>query len=160
MFYPCGRPLKREAAVPLTLLHPIFGRFVDDCGKIMPRREDYAIAHQLKEKMSEFYSTKGERRQEICEALQEYGIPIYPGPIGTSEHKTDGHVCSCNRPILILEVKNDIGWKGAEPSLQLILCFRIFCDQHGLWDDESTCHPCLVLFVVGEQSIVLFVHRR
>jgi hypothetical protein len=68
-FYACGRPLGREASVPLTLLHPIFGRFVDNCGKIILMCNDYNIASQLKEKMSEFYENEGQCRQEICEAL-------------------------------------------------------------------------------------------
>jgi hypothetical protein len=149
LYYACGRPVEREADVPLTLLHPVFGQFVDDCRKIAPTRADYAVAFQLREKMCAFYPNEGDRRQKICETLQKYGIAIHPGPIGGTEHKTDGHVCSCNRPVLILEVKNDIGWKGAEPSLQLVLYFWIFCDEHGL-ADESMCHPCLVVFIAGE----------
>src|SRR5262245_46724002 len=148
LFIACGRPLDREADVPLTLLHPVFGQFVDDCQKTRLTAADYNIAKVLREKMSAFYPHEGERRGEICKALQEYGIEVHPGPIAGTEHKTDGHVCTRDGPILIMEAKNDIGWKGAEPNLQLALYFRIFCHKLGLFGDDS-CHPCFVIFVAG-----------
>jgi hypothetical protein len=51
--------------------------------------------------------------------------------------------------MLIAELKNNIGWKGAEPSLQAPLYYRIFCDQYDLWDDGLTCQPCLIIFLAG-----------
>ena len=105
--------------------------------------------------MSDFYPNEGERHHKICLALQEYGIHIYPGTIGASEQKTDGHVCTANCPILIQELKTEIGWKGAEPSLQALLYYCIFCDQYNLWDDDSTSHPCLVIFLAGQSELFL-----
>ena len=57
----------------------------------------------------------------------------------------------------MLQVKNDIGWKGAEPSIQLVLYFWLFCDQHSLQNDESTCYPSLVIFIVGGWVGALFL---
>ena len=148
-FYGCNRPPGREAGLPLTLLHPVFGKFVDDASAITPTRDDYAIAYQLRNDMCDFYSNEAERRHKICSALQDYGIPINPGTIGGSEHKTDGHVFK-NWPMLILELKNEIGSKGAEPSLQALLYYRTFCDEYDLWDNYSTCHPCFITYLAGE----------
>jgi hypothetical protein len=134
--------------VPLTLLHPVFGQFVDDCQKTRLTVADYNIAKVLREKMSAFYPNEGERGNEICKALQKYGIAVHPGPIAGTEYKTDGHVCTCDGPILIIELKNKIGWKGAEPNLQLALYFRIFCHELGLFGDDSR-HPCFVIFFAG-----------
>lgn len=148
-FYGCNRPPDREHALPLALLHPVFGAFIDDAKTIAPTREDYATAHRLKMDMCDFYPNEGDRRQKICVALQEYGIGINPGPVGASEHKTDGHVCTTTHPKFILELKNEIGSKGAEPSLQAFLYYRIFLDEYKLWDDDS-CSPCFIAFLAGQ----------
>jgi hypothetical protein len=159
-FYDCGRPAGREPAVPLTLLHPVFGHFVDDAKKIVPTREDYAIAHKLKQQMSDFYPKEGERRHKVCLALREYGIDINPGSIGASEYKTDGHILTADRPILIVELKNEIGWRGAEPFLQALLYYCIFCDEYNLWEDYSSCHPCLIIVLAGQSEPNLLFLRR
>jgi hypothetical protein len=159
-FYGCGRPPDREPALPLTLRHPVFGHFVDDAKKIVPTREDYAIAHKLKQEMSDFYPNESDRRHKLCLALQEYGIQVQPGTIGASEFKTDGHTFTANRPTLILELKNEIGWRGAEPSLQALLYYCIFCDEYKLWEDYSSCHPCFIIILAGQsESNLLPLHR-
>jgi hypothetical protein len=99
--------------------------------------------------MCDFYKDEAGRRQGICHILQTYGIDIRPGAIGGSEYKTDGHVATPTHPKFILEIKNEIGSTGAEPSLQALLYYRVFCDQLGLWDDDSTCHPCFIGFLAG-----------
>jgi hypothetical protein len=148
-FYDCGRPADKEGRIPLTLLHPIFGQFVDEAKNIAPTRQDYATADQLRRDMCAFYSTEGKRRKQLCKILEEYGILIHPGNIGASQDSTDGHFCKRNHPMLIVELKNEIGWKGAEPFLQALLYYCVFCDQYNLWDDGSTCHPCLIIFLAG-----------
>src|SRR5215475_8970058 len=50
LFIACGRPSNREADVPLTLLHPVFGRFVDDCQNTKLTAADYKVAKVLREK--------------------------------------------------------------------------------------------------------------
>jgi hypothetical protein len=148
LFIACGWPLDQEGNVPLTLLHPVFGQFVNDCQKTRLMAADYNIAKVLREKMCAFYSNEGECLKEICKALQEYGIAVHPGPIAETKQKTDGHICTCDGSILIIELKNEIGWKGAEPSLQLALYFWVFCHELGLFGDDSH-HPRFVIFVVG-----------
>jgi hypothetical protein len=139
----------------LTLLDPVFGQFVDDCREMTLTREDYAMAHTLKSDMCKFYADEDARRGAMWRALQSYGIPINGGHIGGSKHKMDGHVCTCNHPILILEIKNDIGWKGVELCLQVVIYYHIFCDECHLWNVES-CHPCIVIFLAGQSCIVCF----
>jgi hypothetical protein len=148
-FYNCGRPANLESSIPLTLLHPIFGQFVEDAKTVAPTRHDYATADKLRREMCEFYPKEADRRHKFCLAFEEYGIHIYAGNIGASQDSTDGHFCKCNHPMLIAEIKNDIGWKGAEPYLQALLYYCIFCDQYKLWDDGATCHPCLIIFLAG-----------
>jgi hypothetical protein len=151
-FYGCNRPPTREPRLPLTLLHPVFGKFVDDAKTIAPTGEDYATAHELVQSMCAFHTSEGDRRKKICHILREYDIAIQPGPIGASENKTDGHVCTTTHPKFILEIKNEIGSKGAEPSLQALVYYRVFCDEYKLWDDVSTCHPCFIAFLAGQSQ--------
>ena len=159
-FYGCNRPLDREPRVPLTLIHRIFGEFVDDAKKIAPKRQDYAAAKKLIEDMCNFHTNEGERRKKLCTWLEEYGIHIYPANIGASKESTDGHSCKANHPILIVEIKNEVGSKGAEPTLQALLYYCVFCDQFNLWDDDSTCHPCLIIFLAGQYNIDLLLFCR
>jgi hypothetical protein len=98
LFIAYGQPLEQEADVPLTLLHPVFGQFVDDCQKMRVTVADYNIAKVLREKMSGFHPHEGEHWKEICNVLQEYGIVIHPGKIGGTETNTDGHVCTREGP--------------------------------------------------------------
>jgi hypothetical protein len=151
-FFGCSRPLNREPGVPSTLLHPIFGKFIDDAKNITPTREDYITVQRLKKEMSDFYGNEPERGKKLRDAFQDYGIDINPGTIGASKDSTDGHLCKANRPMLILELKNEVGSKGAEPSLQALLYYAVFCDEDNLWDDYSTCHPCFIIFLAGKSD--------
>jgi hypothetical protein len=91
----------QEPGLPLTLLHPVFGRFVEDAKTISRTCNDYAAAHELSQSMCKFYEI-GEHRKKICRILLDYGIPVQPGPIGASEDRTDDHVCNPTRPKLFL----------------------------------------------------------
>ena len=151
--YGCCRPPSREPLLPLTLIHPVFGEFVNDIETITPMRSDYAMAFELRQATSIFASDESERRFAVCTIFRTYGIDIHPGPVGSSEHKTDGHVASVDKPWFILEIKNEIGSKGAEPSLQALVYYGVFCEQFKLWADHSTCHPCFVAFLAGQSTI-------
>jgi hypothetical protein len=149
VFFGCNRPPEREPAVPLALLHPVFGRFVDNTKTIAPKSEDYAIVQKLREEMCKFFVNEDTRRQALIDILRDYGLEIYPGPVGGSGKATDGHILIKKHPKLILEVKNEIVSGGAEPSLQAILYYDTFILQNKLWEDASTCHPCFVIFLAG-----------
>jgi hypothetical protein len=58
-----------------------------------------------------------QHRKQLLDILSEYSIDLQPASIGNTEYKTDGHAFAKNHPRLIVEAKNEIGWKGAEPSL-------------------------------------------
>jgi hypothetical protein len=100
--------------------------------------------------MCAFYANEGERRKHICSLFREYGIETHPGPIGSSNYATDGHVLHGRHPTFILELKNEIGAKGAEPSLQALLYYDKFARESDLATDATTCHPCFIAFLAGE----------
>jgi hypothetical protein len=51
----CGCPGQREGAVPATLLHPVFGRFLDNARTLQPTEADNALALELSITLAEFY---------------------------------------------------------------------------------------------------------
>ena len=150
--YACCRPPSREPLLPLTLIHPVFGEFVDDIETITPMRSDYAMAFELRQATT-IFTSESERRFAVYTIFRTYGIDIHPGPVGSSENKTDGHVSSATKLGFILEIKTEIGSKGAEPSLQALAYYRVFCDEYNLWTDYSTCHPCFIAFLAGQSTI-------
>jgi hypothetical protein len=117
------------------------------------------MAQNLKEEMCHFYLDEHARRRVLIDILREYGIEIHPGPIGSSRNETDSHVVINIHPKLILELKNEIGSSNADPSLQALLYYDAFTREHKLWEDASTCHPCVVIFLAG-QSQSLFGYSQ
>jgi hypothetical protein len=148
-FYACNRPQAREPQLPLTLLHPVFGTFVDNCKQLTLTASDYDCAKSLKNVMCAFYGDEGARRKKFLEELKNHDIVAQAAHIGSTKCVTDGHVLVGDHPILIVEVKNEIGWKGAEPSLQGFAYYDSFVRENRLWEDFSTIHPCFLLFVAG-----------
>ncbi|CAG8668890.1 8632_t:CDS:1, partial [Paraglomus brasilianum] len=58
----CHR-LPGASSTPVTLLHPIFGQFADDCKSGRPTSEDFQFILKLSYKMSLFYNMKQEHAQ-------------------------------------------------------------------------------------------------
>ena len=43
----CDRPIETLGTIPMTLLHPAFGHFKDDCEKFIPAAEDFALPDSI-----------------------------------------------------------------------------------------------------------------
>ncbi|KAI6030249.1 hypothetical protein EDC04DRAFT_3115486 [Pisolithus marmoratus] len=71
---PCGRPYRYEETIPTTLLHPVFGQFVDDCRKIEVTAEDNRFVERLATAMSALYDSEAERIQAVEMQFQSYHI--------------------------------------------------------------------------------------
>ena len=97
-----------------------------------------------------FFSHENHRRDELIRIFKEYGIEVNPGDIGGTSIKTDGHADRNGRVMIIIELKNEIGAQGAEPSIQVVLYYDVFLQEYELWNDLSSCHPCFVVFVAGK----------
>lgn len=89
-FY-CNRP-SWASSIPVTLLHLIFGEFVDDCEIYKPTEVDNAFVLDLSTNMSEIYDTEAERAKVFCNLLyQYYRIQLYPADVPGTSYRTDGH---------------------------------------------------------------------
>jgi hypothetical protein len=153
------RPLLTAAHdIPLTLLHPIFGKFVDDCEKHVPTREDNLLAHGLRYTMSKIFSDESERVHEYIEILREHGIEAR-GPGLDSEgttYRTDGDIQVNGFRFVIIEVKNEIcsGSGGSDPLLQGIWYYQQSVCGGGKMHMQvakypNSMLPCLILYAFG-----------
>lgn len=155
-FFSCCRPEFKEHRLPLALLHPVFGNFIEDCKSVRLTSKDVVTARNLKTKMCQFYVNEHQRRADLNNILYEYGIPAKAGAIGSTKYETDGHIEHYGRPSLISEVKLEMcGSSNGEPSLQALLYYHCFVRENALWKDMST-SPCFIIFVAGECCFSIF----
>ena len=57
----CGRPPAADAPIPVTLLHPIFRQFLDNCDNHQPIAEDNNLVLELMGAMSNFFRDEDAR---------------------------------------------------------------------------------------------------
>jgi len=146
-----SRPPTADATIPVTLFHPIFRQFVDDCKNHQPIDRDNKLVRELTAAMSKFFPNEDARAAELRDILQDNGIHATTPIISSKGHffRTDGAIESRNRLISIIEVKGEIGNTGAEPYAQAILYYA-----HSDWkkseEHPSFNFPCLIITVFGQ----------
>ncbi|KDQ19682.1 hypothetical protein BOTBODRAFT_143115 [Botryobasidium botryosum FD-172 SS1] len=113
----CNRPLS-ATSIPVTLLHPVFGTFVDDSQNYAPAATDYAFVFDLTLSMSGYFSSEDERRDAFIKLLFDYyEIQLSPSEIGAG-YRTDGHVIVGGFIPALTEAKGKFASDGAEPYFQ------------------------------------------
>jgi hypothetical protein len=121
----CGRPPAADAPIPVTLLHPIFRQFLDNCENHQPIAEDNMLVLELMGAMSSFFRGEDTRAAELRDILTRHGIPVATSTITSKGHyfRTDGAVAINGHLVAIIEVKEEIGSRGAEPYAQVVLYY-------------------------------------
>ncbi|KAF8869287.1 hypothetical protein BD779DRAFT_1682365 [Infundibulicybe gibba] len=133
--FACARPPEQEPSLPLALTDPIFAKFIADCETIKLTEAGYHCAEKLRKKM-EFHETEADRGREFRVVLGIAGIEFDVESI-EKEHTTDGHISRGGRLVVVVEVRNEIGWPGAEPSLQALLYYDDFAQKNLLAKDSN-----------------------
>jgi len=120
-----SRPRAADATIPVTLLHPIFRQFIDNCKNHQPIQEDNKLVLELMGAMSDFFPDENVRAAKLRAILTKHGIPVDTSTITSKGHHfpTDGAVAINGHLVAIIEVKAEIGSKGAEPYAQVILYY-------------------------------------
>jgi hypothetical protein len=144
----CSRPREASGPVPVTLLEPIFAKFVDDCQNYQPTAEDNNFVWQLSEKMCKFYDDEDEQIDIFRETLIRYGIDFQAG-------RFDSSGCSMGLHNGFVQViangKNKFGNGGAEPFLQSSVYYRKFCrHSRDKIRGRRFIAPCLFIVVFGK----------
>ncbi|KAH8924591.1 hypothetical protein BT69DRAFT_1349368 [Atractiella rhizophila] len=143
----CNRPRSATTTNPTTLLHPVFGRFLDDCENYEITAADNAFVMELSSTMSDFYPSEVTRAAAVRELFAEWGVKMVvshtPG-----EFVTDGDKLVRKHRCAIMEFKNEISSKGAEPYAQAGLNYFDSTGDHATVFERSPL-PCILILVFG-----------
>jgi len=147
-----NRPPSAASSIPPTLLHPIFGKFIDDCDDHEPTVADNKLVWKLSTAMPEFFHDEDTRASEFRGILRDSGIDTSATTIEGTKFKTDGDIQSRGCRLAIIEVKNEIGSKGAEPHAQSIL-YYFHSTQSSVAHRPGFGFPCILITLFGKLSI-------
>ncbi|KAJ7593241.1 hypothetical protein C8J56DRAFT_930652 [Mycena floridula] len=124
----CGRPAGMVQPVPPILLHPDFSTFMDDLVSCSPTPQDVDCFHRLQIEMRGFFPNEASRMSEFRSILEDHGFGSLD-PLSISGFTTAGgrrlsvQALQKDPVLLLIEGKNEVGHKSAEPMLQNILYF-------------------------------------
>ncbi len=158
----CFRPfVGPPLALPASLVSPVFGAFLDDCGAELPALErcdmESNCAMALLNAMPAFYKKEEDRQARVNEALQTLlGVPFtlfQPNPAESASRSDGGIVVPAGEVdalLLVVEHKNEM--HGGDPYFQLQRTYGMFWEAPGRHECALHCIDCcpaLALEVVG-----------
>ena len=149
----CNRP-RTANSTPITLLHPIFGQFVDDCKNcpLTPKLARFAL--ELATEMCKFYKSEADRAQVfrdlICDRLE---IKLKAVKVEGTEFTTDGHASVGFHIYVNTECKNEIGSMPADPYLQSAIYYHHHA-KYSVGKVQNSRFPCLHIYYFGKSSSV------
>lgn len=144
-----NRPPSVADAIPSTLLHPVFGAFMDDCENIEPTPDDNELVMALSVAMSGFFGGGAERACRFREVLQEHDIDLSPIRINGATYNTDGDQQYKYFRHAIAQVTNEIGSTEAELHMQALSCY-IHSTNSFAKDNPAFRFPSIVITLFGE----------
>jgi hypothetical protein len=144
-----NRPPSTAATIPITLYHPLFGQFQDDCDMYIPTKEDHEFVLKFSRSMSDFYDSEEKRAERARTDLGTYDLDFIAGKI--TGYTTDGDLRWKELCYALLELKWEIGSTGAEPLLQAGWYYTAFMREK-LRGNASSTLPCFILYLAGEFS--------
>ena len=145
----CNRPPNAFDPIPVMLLHPVFGQFIDDTENLEPTAEDNRLVRELAVVMSSFHDTETRRGDHIREKLNQSNIRLVQTVIEGSQYRTDGDMQHGDYRYVIAEMKNEIGARGAEPYAQASLYYLESTREQAVAHPGSILPTLLVLFFGG-----------
>ncbi|KAH7907993.1 hypothetical protein BJ138DRAFT_1103865 [Hygrophoropsis aurantiaca] len=116
----CGRPSSAVSAMPMELLHPAFGQFVDDCKTFKNTTEDNTLVRKLQSVLTSFTRDDDLRAQRIREMFEEYGLSFETSTIEKTSLETDGDMTVNGHRFAIVELQNEVGSMKADPNIQAV----------------------------------------
>lgn len=145
----CNRP-RSASSIPVTLLHPIFGKFIDESRTYVPTKEDNAFVLELSAEMSSIFRDKATRQDKFITVLQKhYQIQLVAGKIVGTSYETDGHCLAGGYMNLVTEAKNELGGSASgEPYFQACSNYRESTRRSSA-DNTMSVLPCFQLFYCG-----------
>ena len=149
----CNRP-RTATSTPTTLLHPIFGQFVDGCKDCLPTPELACFALELATQMCKFYPNETARAQTFRDVVYErLGIKVNAASVEGTEFTTDGHASIGFHTYVNTECKHEIGSTTADPYLQSVICYHHHI-KYSVGKLQNFRFPCLHIYYFGKCSSV------
>jgi hypothetical protein len=150
----CGRPRELEEAIPATLLHPVFGQFIDDSRTHTITENDNNLVDELANAMSAIYENENKRVETVNEVLSRYnlGFRLNSKVQGTT-YFTDAdmsvEVQNNQHRFVIAEFKNEAATSSSEPYMQALSYYlestRAYAPRM-----SGFALPCFLLILFGE----------
>lgn len=146
-----GRPRAAEGKIPITLLHPIFARFTEDCESIIPTAEDNELALELLNTMPNLFPYESDRISAIREVFGQFELTIKRDGIPNTRYELDGCLTGANKSFyLLMEGKNEMNTTKSEPYFEL--CFYYVEANREYFEknfESNSRRPCLLMIITG-----------
>jgi hypothetical protein len=143
---PCNRPSGLSTTLPPTLLHPVFGKFIDDAENCIPTEDDVHFLRAFVAVMRDIYDEEFKRKETVLKLFRKHGMDAKPTMIG--KFTTDGDMAIGEFRLLIAEFKNEVGSKGAEPFFQAIL-YYLEATRSLASEYHNSVLPCIIVLIFG-----------
>ena len=148
----CNRPPGTSPPIPLTLLHPIFAKFVDDGENSQPSRQINQFTLTLAESMSKFYPDEKARTKEFKLLFSNIGIELQTIRITGTGYEMDAALIKRNKFLVVSgEIKNDVA--NVDPFLQAIL-YYLEQTREVAPTLPSSILPALIVICAGVQAMI------
>jgi len=146
----CNPPCIVSRPIPPTLLHPVFGQFVDDCETYKPTTEDHQLVVELATVMSDFGPGEQERQleAEIFHVFAKHGIEFNSTRIVGTDIMTDGDISHRSVRYAIAVFKRDIGSSGGDLYLQGGL-YHLESSRNVAGELSNSVLPCIMIHIFG-----------
>jgi hypothetical protein len=138
--------------IACTLLHPIFGKFIGGCENYEPTAADNKLVRTLSTAMSDFFKDEATRASRFWEIQRDSGIHVSMTAIEETKFIPDGNIQSQGFRRVIMEFKNEIGSKGAEPHAQAT-SYYIHSTKSSVTRMPSFRFPCILTKLFGKLMI-------
>ena len=143
---PCGRPCSFEETIPVMLLHPVFGQFIDDCHTITVTCDEGQLVDCLADVMSELHDDEYTCSQRVTTIFGDYGLHIPTTRL--NKYEVDGQMSINGNLYVIVEFKNEMGSTNSEAFCQAVSYYlegtRTKVPQY-----SGSVLPCLLLILCG-----------
>ncbi|KAF8548570.1 hypothetical protein OG21DRAFT_1448999 [Imleria badia] len=149
---PCGRPRGPEELIPVTLLHPVFGEFSDDCQTGAMTEDDNQFAGKLANALSDLYTSESDRVKALGVVFRDGHVNFdFSKKIPGTDYSMDASLSVDNPdlpPYCIAEFKNEVGSSTSEPYMQAVAYYLEATKKHAPKQSNSA-FPCFLLVVFG-----------
>jgi hypothetical protein len=116
-------PPLAAATIPVTLLHPIFRQFIDNCARHVPTTDDNKLVLEFSSEISKFYDSEVRQVEVFREMLNKYGISLRGGYIEGTLFITNVATCHGTLCYVLAELKNELCSGGADPLFKVALYY-------------------------------------